>query len=486
MNKRMILSLLGKIILLEAGLMALPLIVAVIYGEKNVVWAFLWTVVGSCALGGLIQAFCRPKDRVIYAKEGFIIVALAWLTMSAIGAVPFVLSGEIHSYVDAFFETVSGFTTTGSSILRNVEEMSRGLLFWRSFTHWIGGMGVLVLIVAILPSSSSSRSIHILRAEMPGPTMGKLVPKMRNTAKILYIIYVCMTAVEIILLLCGGMPLFDSLVHAFGTAGTGGFGIKADSITSYNHYLQWVITIFMFLFGMNFNVFYFILIGRFRSAFRNAELICYVGLALVSAAVIAVNIFPQYGSVSDSIRLSAFQVSSIMTTTGYATADFNAWPILSKTILLVLMFIGACAGSTGGGLKISRLLLLFKMFGRERKRLVHPRAVSIAKMDGKRVDDATLHGTGNYLAIYCMVFFVGFLLISVSPPAGFDIETNFSAMAACFNNIGPGLGMVSPSASFADYSAFSKIVLSVVMLLGRLELSPLMIAITPSEWRKNR
>ena len=471
MNKRMILSLLGKIILLEAGLMALPLIVAVIYGEKNVVWAFLWTVVGSCALGGLIQAFCRPKDRVIYAKEGFIIVALAWLTMSAIGAVPFVLSGEIHSYVDAFFETVSGFTTTGSSILRNVEEMSRGLLFWRSFTHWIGGMGVLVLIVAILPSSSSSRSIHILRAEMPGPTMGKLVPKMRNTAKILYIIYICMTAVEIILLLCGGMPLFDSLVHAFGTAGTGGFGIKADSITSYNHYLQWVITIFMFLFGMNFNVFYFILIGRFRSAFRNAELICYVGLALVSAAVIAVNIFPQYDSVSDS---------------GYATADFNAWPILSKTILLVLMFIGACAGSTGGGLKISRLLLLFKMFGRERKRLVHPRAVSIAKMDGKRVDDATLHGTGNYLAIYCMVFFVGFLLISVSPPAGFDIETNFSAMAACFNNIGPGLGMVSPSASFADYSAFSKIVLSVVMLLGRLELSPLMIAITPSEWRKNR
>ena len=486
MNKRMILSLLGKIILLEAGLMTLPLAVSFIYGETDAALAFVWTILGAALLGGVIQAFCRPKDRVIYAKEGFIIVALAWLTMSAIGAVPFVLSGEIHSYVDAFFETVSGFTTTGSSILQNVEAMSRGLLFWRSFTHWIGGMGVLVLIVAILPSSSSSRSIHILRAEMPGPTMGKLVPKMRNTAKILYIIYLCMTAVEIILLLCGGMPLFDSLVHAFGTAGTGGFGIKADSIASYNHYLQWVITIFMFLFGVNFNVFYFILIGRFRTAFRNAELICYFGLALVSAAVIAVNIFPQYGSVSDSIRLSAFQVSSIMTTTGYATADFNTWPIFSKTVLLILMFIGACAGSTGGGLKISRLLLLFKMFGRERKRLVHPRAVSIAKMDGKRVDDATLHGTGNYLAIYCMVFFVGFLLISVSPPAGFDIETNFSAMAACFNNIGPGLGMVSPAASFADYSAFSKIVLSVVMLLGRLELSPLMIAITPSEWRKNR
>ena len=486
MNKRMILSLLGKIILLEAGLMTFPLAVSIIYGESAVTWAFVWTVLGAAALGGLIQAFCRPKDKVIYAKEGFIIVALAWLTMSAIGAVPFVLSGEINSYVDAFFETVSGFTTTGSSILRNVEAMSHGLLFWRSFTHWIGGMGVLVLIVAILPSSSSSRSIHILRAEMPGPTMGKLVPKMRNTAKILYIIYLCMTAVEIILLLFGGMPLFDSLVHAFGTAGTGGFGIKADSIASYSHYLQWVITVFMFLFGINFNVFYFILIGRFRSAFRNAELICYVGLALASAAVIAINIFPMYGSVSDSIRLSAFQVSSVMTTTGYATADFNTWPILSKTVILILMFIGACAGSTGGGFKISRLLLLFKMFGRERKRLVHPRSVTIAKMDGKRVDDATLHGTGNYLAIYCIVFFVGFLLISISSPAGFDIETNFSAMASCFNNIGPGLGMVGPAASFADYPAFSKIVLSAAMLLGRLELSPLMIAITPSEWRKNK
>ena len=483
MNYKMIRYFFGIMLMLEAAFMLIPTATALIYSED--ITPFIITI-GILLFFGIPSVAFKPNNTRIYAKEGFICVAAAWILLSLFGALPFVISGAIPNYIDAFFETVSGFTTTGSSILRNVEEMSRGLLFWRSFTHWIGGMGVLVLIVAILPSSSSSRSIHILRAEMPGPTMGKLVPKMRNTAKILYIIYICMTAVEIILLLCGGMPLFDSLVHAFGTAGTGGFGIKADSITSYNHYLQWVITIFMFLFGMNFNVFYFILIGRFRSAFRNAELICYVGLALVSAAVIAVNIFPQYGSVSDSIRLSAFQVSSIMTTTGYATADFNAWPILSKTILLVLMFIGACAGSTGGGLKISRLLLLFKMFGRERKRLVHPRAVSIAKMDGKRVDDATLHGTGNYLAIYCMVFFVGFLLISVSPPAGFDIETNFSAMAACFNNIGPGLGMVSPSASFADYSAFSKIVLSVVMLLGRLELSPLMIAITPSEWRKNR
>ena len=483
MNYKMIRYFFGIMLMLEAAFMLIPTATALIYSED--ITPFIITI-GILLFFGIPSVAFKPNNTRIYAKEGFICVAAAWILLSLFGALPFVISGAIPNYIDAFFETVSGFTTTGSSILRNVEEMSRGLLFWRSFTHWIGGMGVLVLIVAILPSSSSSRSIHILRAEMPGPTMGKLVPKMRNTAKILYIIYICMTAVEIILLLCGGMPLFDSLVHAFGTAGTGGFGIKADSITSYNHYLQWVITIFMFLFGMNFNVFYFILIGRFRSAFRNAELICYVGLALVSAAVIAVNIFPQYGSVSHSIRLSAFQVSSIMTTTGYATADFNAWPILSKTILLVLMFIGACAGSTGGGLKISRLLLLFKMFGRERKRLVHPRAVSIAKMDGKRVDDATLHGTGNYLAIYCMVFFVGFLLISVSPPAGFDIETNFSAMAACFNNIGPGLGMVSPSASFADYSAFSKIVLSVVMLLGRLELSPLMIAITPSEWRKNR
>ena len=483
MNRKMVFYMIGKIVQAEAAMLLLPLVVALLYKETPL--PFLITIGIALVLGIALSLIFKPKDRVIYAKEGFVIVAFAWIALSLIGCIPFVLSGALPNFFDAFFETVSGFTTTGASVMTDVESMPHGVLMWRSFTHWVGGMGVLVFIMAIIPSVTD-RSIHILRAEMPGPTMGKLVPKMRNTAKILYIIYICMTAVEIILLLCGGMPLFDSLVHAFGTAGTGGFGIKADSITSYNHYLQWVITIFMFLFGMNFNVFYFILIGRFRSAFRNAELICYVGLALVSAAVIAVNIFPQYGSVSDSIRLSAFQVSSIMTTTGYATADFNAWPILSKTILLVLMFIGACAGSTGGGLKISRLLLLFKMFGRERKRLVHPRAVSIAKMDGKRVDDATLHGTGNYLAIYCMVFFVGFLLISVSPPAGFDIETNFSAMAACFNNIGPGLGMVSPSASFADYSAFSKIVLSVVMLLGRLELSPLMIAITPSEWRKNR
>ena len=317
MNKKMILSLLGKIVLLEAGLMLLPLIVSVIYQEKNAVWSFACTIVGAGLLGGIIQAFCRPKDKVIYAKEGFIIVAFAWLTMSLIGAAPFVISGEIKSFIDAFFETVSGFTTTGASILNDVEAMSRGLLFWRSFTHWIGGMGVLVLIVAILPASSSSRSIHILRAEMPGPTMGKLVPKMRETAKILYIIYICLTAIEIVLLLCGGMPLYDSLIHAFGTAGTGGFGIKADSIASYSHYLQWVITVFMFLFGVNFNIYFFILIRRFRSAFRNAELLCYIGVALVSAAVIAFNIYPMYGSVSDSIRLSAFQVSSIMTTTGF-------------------------------------------------------------------------------------------------------------------------------------------------------------------------
>ena len=486
MNKKMILSLLGKIVLLEAGLMLLPLIVSVIYQEKNAVWSFACTIVGAGLLGGIIQAFCRPKDKVIYAKEGFIIVAFAWLTMSLIGASPFFISGEIKSFIDAFFETVSGFTTTGASILNDVEAMSRGLLFWRSFTHWIGGMGVLVLIVAILPASSSSRSIHILRAEMPGPTMGKLVPKMRETAKILYIIYICLTAIEIVLLLCGGMPLYDSLIHAFGTAGTGGFGIKADSIASYSHYLQWVITVFMFLFGVNFNIYFFILIRRFRSAFRNAELLCYIGIALVSAAVIAFNIYPMYGSVSDSIRLSAFQVSSIMTTTGFSTADFNLWPEFSRAILLVLMFVGACAGSTSGGLKVSRLILLFKMFERERKRLIHPRSVTIAKMDGKRVDDMTLHGTGNYLAIYCLVFFAGFLLISAGSPPGFDVETNFSAMAACFNNIGPGLGLVGPATSYSAYPAFAKLVLSVAMLLGRLELSPLMIAFLPLVRRKNK
>ena len=480
MNKRMILSLLGKIILLEAGLMALPLIVAVIYGEKNVVWAFLWTVVGSCALGGLIQAFCRPKDRVIYAKEGFIIVAFAWLTMSAIGAVPFVLSGEIHSYVDAFFETVSGFTTTGASVLTDIEGMSHGLLFWRSFTHWVGGMGVLVFIMAIIPSVCD-RSIHILRAEMPGPVMGKLVPKLKQTAKILYLIYIVMTVLEMILLLCGGMSLFDSALHSFATAGTGGFGIKGDSIASYSPYLQWVIAAFMFLFGINFNIYYLLLVRRFRSVLKSTETWCYIAICLISVSIITGNIYSIYGNLPDSVRASAFQVASLVTTTGFSTADFNLWPGLSKGILLILMFIGGCAGSTAGGLKVSRVVMMIKMIRREFMKMIHPRSVSAVRIEGKKVDDTTLNGVNVYFALYMVIYFAVFLLLCLEP---FDFETNFTAVAACYNNIGPGFGAVGPMGSFSGYSAFSKIVLSATMLLGRLEIYPLLFALIPSTWTK--
>ena len=408
-------------------------------------------------------------------------MALAWIIMSGIGALPFVISGEIPNYIDAFFETVSGFTTTGSSIVRDVEALSHGILFWRSFTHWLGGMGVLVFVMAILPSSSD-RSIHLMRAEVPGPVVGKLVPKIKETAKILYLIYMVMTFIEVIFLLCGGMPLFDSLVHSFGTAGTGGFGIKVDSIGGYSSYCQWVITIFMLLFGINFNLFYLCLIRRFKSVLKSEELWAYLGIVLAAATIITVNIMPIYNSLSRSIRLSVFQVASIITTTGYATADFNTWPVLSKGILLILMFFGACAGSTGGGFKISRVVLLLKAVKREFHRLIHPRSRTTIKFEGKNVDEGTISGVECYLALYVICFVSIFLILCFEK--NFDIETNFSAAASCFNNIGPGLGSVGPVLNFADYSAVSKIVLSIAMLLGRLELFPLIITLAPSTWTK--
>ena len=400
--------------------------------------------------------------------------------MSAIGALPFVISGEIPNYIDAFFETVSGFTTTGASVLTNVEKMSQGLLFWRSFTHWIGGMGVLVFVMAIIPNISD-RSIHIVRAEMPGPIVGKLVPKLKNTAKILYLIYIVMTVLEVVFLLCGGMPLYDSVVHAFGTAGTGGFGIKASSIAGYSPYLQWVIAIFMLLFGINFNIYYLVLIRRFRSVFRSTEMWSYIGLVVLSVAAITVNIYPVSQSFSEALRLSAFQVSSVITTTGYATADFNLWPEMSKGILLFLMFIGGCAGSTAGGLKVSRVVILLKMIRRELNRMLHPRSVSVVKFEGKQVDEATLNSVSIYFVLYIICFCVIFFVLCFEP---FDFATNFSATAACFNNVGPGFGAVGPAASYQGYSALSKTVLSIAMLLGRLEIFPLLLAFSPSTWAK--
>lgn len=480
MNHRMVLSTVGKIVWVEALLLILPYAVSLIYKETCST-AFLITILIAAAIGTLLIMLFRRKDDVIYSKEGYVTVSLSWILLSLIGALPFRISGEIPHYIDAVFETVSGFTTTGASILTDVEAMSYGLLFWRSLTHWVGGMGVLVFVMAIIPNVST-RSIHIMRAEVPGPVKGKLVPKMRETAKILYLIYIAMTVVQIILLKIGGMTWFESLVHAFGTAGTGGFGIKADSISSYSPYLQWVITVFMILFGINFNVYYLLLIRRFKAVAKTTEMWVYLGIIAAATIGISFNIYPMLGDVSDTVRLAAFQVGSIITTTGYATTDFNLWPSFSKSVLFSLMLIGACAGSTGGGFKVSRLIILVKKIGSEIKRLLHPRSVKVINFEGKKLEEQAITGTAVYLAVYIICFVLLFLAVSVD---NFDFETNFTAVASCFNNIGPGLGAVGPMGSYAGYSVFSKIVLTVAMLLGRLEIFPLIIVSMPATWSKN-
>ena len=473
----MILNTVGLMLKVEAALLLLPAIAALIYGE-SCLWSILISAAISLAAGFALTLLSRPKTQVIYAREGFITVALAWVAVSAVGALPFWISREIPSYIDAFFETVSGFTTTGASILANVEVMSRGLLFWRSFTHWVGGMGVLVFVMALVPSVTD-RSIHIMRAEMPGPVVGKLMPRARDTASILYKIYVGMTLAQIVLMWIGGMPLYESIVHAFGTAGTGGFGVKADSIAGYSPYLQWVITVFMLLFGINFNLYYLLLIRRFRAAAQSSECWYYLGIVGVSIALITANILPMYENFQEALRLSAFQVASIVTTTGYATADFNLWPQFSKAILLLLMIVGACAGSTGGGLKVSRAVMLFKTVGREIRHLLHPRSVNSVRFEGKQVDGATLKGVSSYFALYIICILAICLILSLEP---FDLETNLSATLACFNNIGPGLAAVGPASNYAAYSPLSKLVLSLAMLLGRLEIYPLLLTLIPTTW----
>lgn len=478
MNRKMVYYMTGRIILLEGALLLVPLLVSLIYQDPGTV-PFLITIAICAAVGGALSCFFRKTSQVIFAKEGFLITALAWLSVSAIGAIPFVLSGQIPSYIDAFFETVSGFTTTGASILTHVESMSHSLLFWRSFTHWMGGMGVLVLMVAIMPNLSS-RTIHVLRAEMPGPTMGKLVPRLRDTAKILYVLYFVLTAAEFVLLLAGGMPVFDSAIHALGTAGTGGFGIKGDSIASYSPYLQWVIAAFMMLFGVNFNLYYLLILRRFRSILRSEELWTYLIVVLSATGLIAWNILPLYQNLSEATRQAFFQVNTITSTTGFSTADFNQWPELSKTLLVLLMFMGGCAGSTAGGLKVSRLVMLYKIVKRELRHLLHPRSVGAVRFEGKTVDNTTLISVANYFAIYAGLFVVFLLIVSFQP--GFNLQSNFTAVASCFNNIGPGLDLVGPAANFAAYKPVLKLVLSFAMLFGRLEIYPMLISMSPSTW----
>ena len=476
MNRRMILYVSLRILTAEALLLLLPALVSALYRERSG-FAFLICAGAGLAVTLPLTRVLKPKNTVIYAREGFVTVALSWIFLSLFGALPFVISGEIPNYVDAVFETASGFTTTGASILTEVEMMSRGCLFWRSFTHWLGGMGVLVFLMAL--TNMSDRPIHIMRAEMPGPIVGKLVPRARDTAKILYLIYMGLSATETVLLLCGGMPLFDSLIYTFGTAGTGGFGLASDSLVKATPFIQWVITVFMMIFGVNFNLYYLLIVHRAKEALKSGELWTYAAIAASATALVLWNIRNLYASVGGAVRAACFQVASIMTTTGFSTADFDTWPQLSKTVLLILMFIGACAGSTAGGLKVSRVMLLFKILRRELRRMLHPNAVRVIRLEGKRVDDGVLHNTCAYLMAYCVCFLTVFLLLSFDR---FDTETAFSASAACFNNIGPALGFAGPMRNYAMFSPFSKITLTAAMLLGRLEIFPILLAFAPYTW----
>ena len=482
MNVKMMGKFLSQIIAIEAVFMIPALLISVFNGETAAVNGFLLTLGLMVLVTGILYLSCRKAGKLFGAREGLVCVGFSWIALSLLGCLPFVISGNIPSFIDAFFETVSGFTTTGSSILTDVEALDKGMLYWRSFSHWLGGMGVLVFLLAIAPGSKGTGfTMHLLRAESPGPDVGKLVPKMKQTAVILYSIYVAMTILNVIFLLCGGMSLFESVCTAFGTAGTGGFGIKNDSLASYSPYIQNVTTIFMFLFGVNFSIYYLLLLKEFRGAFKDEELRLYVGLAVVSVVLIAGSIYPLYGTLEETIRHAAFQVSSIMTTTGFATTDFDLWPSFSKTILMMLMVVGASAGSTGGGFKCIRVLLLFKILRRNIRQILNPQKVMVVRNNGKAVDEKVLANTNAYLAAYVIIIIISTLLISLD---GFGFETNFSAVLACFNNIGPGMAAVGPTCNFAAYSVFSKIILSINMLAGRLEIFPILVLLSRSAWNR--
>ena len=476
MNKRMIAYILGILLLCEAGLLLLPTIVSLIYGE-SVVTSFLATIALLVATG-LILVAMKPKNKTIYARHGLVIVALGWILMSLFGALPFYFSGEIPNYLNALFESVSGFTTTGSSILTDVEALSKSMLFWRSFTHWIGGMGVLVFIMAVLPLAGGGGDLHLMKAESPGPNVSKLVPKSTKTAQILYSIYLVLTIIEILILLFGGMSLFESVTLTFGTAGTGGFGVLNSSIASYSPFCQGVITVFMTLFGINFNFYFLLLCKKFKDAFKSEEVWTYLAIMVSAIVVIAINVKDMFGSFGEALHHSAFQVSSVMTTTGYATTDFNQWPELSRMIMLAVMCVGACAGSTGGGLKVSRVILLLKSARREFRRISHPRSVKIITFDGNRVSDDTIRNTFAYFFIYVMIFAASVLVVALD---NFDFTTTVTSVIATLNNIGPGLNMVGATGNFSEFGFLSKLVLIADMLLGRLEIFPLLFLFAPSK-----
>ena len=481
MNYKMMGRFMAQILSVEGVFMVPALIMALCLGETMALKGFAVALAAILIAVAVLWCVCRSAPSAFFAKEGLVCVGISWVVLSFMGCLPFYISREIPLFVDAYFEIVSGFTTTGASILPEVEVLSRSILYWRSFSHWLGGMGVLVFLLAFTGEKGKGFTMHLLRAESPGPDVGKLAPKMRKTASILYLIYIGLTFLNFLFLIAGGMPLFDALCTAMGTAGTGGFGIKNDSLASYSPYLQNVTTVFMALFGINFSCYYLILLGQVRSVFRDEEVRLYLGLIFGSIVLITINLGSYYGSLGETVRHAAFQVSSIITTTGFATTDFDLWPAFSKSILTVLMLVGACAGSTGGGLKVARLLLLMKGLKRNIGQVLSPRRVDVVRNNGRAVDERILANTNAYFAAYVIIIFVSFMAISLD---NFSTGTNITAVFACFNNIGPGLEAVGPTCNFSAFSVFSKIVLIVDMLAGRLEIFPILVLFSPSIWHR--
>lgn len=483
MNYRMMGKFISRILLVEAVFMLPALLISLYRNERNSVYGFCSAIVITLAAAVILAVLCRRAKKGFYAREGLVCVGASWIVMSLLGCLPFYFSEEIPHFVDALFETVSGFTTTGASILSNVEGLSKGNLYWRSFTHWLGGMGVLVFVLALGRGGNQSDgyTMHLLRAESPGPKVGKLVPKMKDTATILYILYLFLTVLNVIFLLIGRMPVFDAICTAFGTAGTGGFGVRNDSIAGYSPYLQNVCTVFMLLFGVNFACYYMLFMKQIKNVFKDEELRFYLAVVAGSIVLITWNIRGMYDSLGETVRYAAFQVASIVTTTGFATTDFDLWPSFSKAILLGLMVIGACAGSTGGGFKCGRALLLLKSLRRNVRQILHPQKVQVVRMDHQMVQERVLDNINAYLAAYVLIVICSFIVISVD---GFSTMTNFSAVLACFNNIGPGLEAVGPTCNFGGYSVLSKVILIIDMLAGRLEIFPILILLSKSTWTR--
>lgn len=484
MNYKMMGRFHALVLAMEALFMIPALIISLFGGPFKTTVAFSVSILLTALVAALLALLSKGAKRDFYVREGLICVGSSWIVISLFGCLPFWLSGEIPYFIDALFEMASGFSTTGASVVANVEGLSRGILYWRSFSHWLGGMGVLVFLLALLPSSGGKNdgfTMHLFRAESPGPEVGKLVPSLKKTARVLYLTYIALTVLNFIFLIAGGMPLFDSVCTALGTAGTGGFGIKNDSLASYSPYLQNVTTVFMLLFGVNFGCYYLLLLGKLKNVFRDEELRVYLGLILGAVALIVLNTRHLFGSIGETIRHAAFQVAAIITTTGFATTDFDLWPTLSKMLLLLLMAIGACAGSTGGGMKCSRVLLLFKNLKRNVARILQPNKVQVIRVNGKTVDEQVVSGTGAYLAAYVILLIVSILLLSVD---GHSFATTFSAALSCMNNIGPGLDAVGPTCNYALFSPLSKIVLIADMLAGRLEIFPILILFSPRAWRR--